>query len=96
MQGDWAEDGMTREGGVDNAHALVVDSFWQQQKRVYSKLPSNCTSKLYLKIVPQIVQKNPWKIEFSEGVFAQFEVQFEVRQIVPQIVPVFSMTEQAL
>jgi hypothetical protein len=34
--------------------------------------------KLYLKIVPKIVQNPPWKIVFSEEVFAQFEVQYEV------------------
>jgi hypothetical protein len=53
------------------------------------------SSKSYLKIVPQIVQKKPRKIGISKEVFAQFEVQFDVRQIVPQIVPVFVVTEWA-
>jgi hypothetical protein len=35
------------------------------------------------------MQKKPWKIGFSEEVFARFEVRFDVQQIVPQIVPVF-------
>ncbi len=45
--------------------------------------------KLYLKIVPQIVQKSPRKIRFSKEVFARFEVRFDVQQIILQIVPVF-------
>ncbi len=52
--------------------------------------------KLYLKIVPQIAQKNPWKIGFSEGFFARFEVQFDEQQIVPKIVPVFCVTKWVL
>ncbi len=44
---------------------------------------------IVFKIVPQIVQKNPRKIEFADEIFARFEVQLDVRQIVPQIVPVF-------
>jgi hypothetical protein len=51
--------------------------------------------KLYLKIVPQIVQKNPRTIGFFEEVFARFEVKFDLQQIVPQIVPVFWGTEPA-
>jgi hypothetical protein len=47
------------------------------------------SSKLYLKIVPRIVQNPPRKIGFSKEIFAQFQVQFDVQQIVPQIVPVF-------
>jgi hypothetical protein len=53
------------------------------------------SSKSYLKIVPQIVQKNRRKIGFSKEVFAQFEVQFDVQQSVPQIIPVFCVTERA-
>jgi hypothetical protein len=47
------------------------------------------SSKLYLKIIPQIVQNPPRKIQFSKEVFAQFEVRFEVQQIVPQMAPPF-------
>ncbi len=49
MQGNWAADGTAEGGGVDNARALVVDSFWQQREGVHSRRPQNCTSKLYLK-----------------------------------------------
>jgi hypothetical protein len=52
--------------------------------------------RLYVKIMLQIVQKNPREIRFSDEVFAGFEVQFDVRQIVPQIVPVFFVTERDL
>ncbi len=52
--------------------------------------------KIYLKIIPQIVHKNPRKIGFSEEIFAQFQVRFDVQQIVPQIVPVFCVTEWTL
>jgi hypothetical protein len=38
-----------RGGGVDNARALVVDSFWWRQEGVHSRRPQNRTSKLYLK-----------------------------------------------
>jgi hypothetical protein len=72
-----------QRGGANNAHMLVVDSFWRQWGGGALKMKS------YHKIVPQIVQKLPWKIGFSEKIFAQFEVQFDVQQIAPQIVPVF-------
>ncbi len=68
---------------MDNARALVVDSFWRGQEGVHSRRPQNLTSTSYLKSC-----KNPLG-GFSEEVFAQFEVRFDVGQIVPQIVPVF-------
>jgi hypothetical protein len=76
-QGDWAADGTMRRGGADNARALVlvVDSFWRRRA---GGGVLKTSSKLYLKIVPQIVQNPPRKIVFSEGFFAQFDVQFDV------------------
>jgi hypothetical protein len=75
MQGNWAADGMTRGGGADNAHALVVDSFW---RRHAGGGVLKTSLKLYLKIVPQTVQKKPRKIGFSKGFFARFNVRFAV------------------
>ncbi len=62
-QGDWAVNGTRRGGGADNARALVVDSFWRQ---CAGGGVLKMSSKSYLKIVPQIMQKKPRKIGFSK------------------------------
>ncbi len=85
MQGDWAVDGTTERGGrTMHAHWWLTASGGSGR---------GCTQDVF-KIVPQNHTSNraknyPWKIGFSEEVFAQFEVQFDVQQIVPQIVPVY-------
>jgi hypothetical protein len=84
MQGNWAADGTAEGGGRQCTRAGG-----RQLLAVAGEGALKTYSKSYLKIVPQIVQKNPRKNRFSEEVFARFEVRFDVRQIVPQIVPVF-------
>jgi hypothetical protein len=79
MQGDWVADGTARGGG------WTMHAHWWLTLMVAGGGVLKTSLKLYLKFVPQIVQKTPWKIGFAKGFFSQFEVRFEVRQILPQI-----------
>jgi hypothetical protein len=65
MQGDWAADSTTERGGQ-----TMHTRWWLTASGGSGRGSLKTFSKMYLKIVPQIVQSPPCKIRFSKEVFA--------------------------